>query len=178
MPDLQIVTHRLVIRGHRPGDQDDLLSALEESKTELQKWMNWATPWPSGEQQAEWLHQSVADLPDKARHMRFGVFHRIDGKFLASLGCTTLKPGHFHLSYWARSGETRSGYTTEAVMAFCQHLLYHQGAERIESGCEISNIASQRVLEKAGFVYETDWENKFDNGVARQEKLYAITNLL
>lgn len=170
----QLITHRLVIRGHRTDDLEDVLSALQESKPELQKWMGWATPWPTPENHAAWLHQSVADLPDKARHMRFGAFSRETGKFLVSLGCTTMKPGHSHLSYWARSSEARQGFTTEAVMAFCQNLFYHHKAERIECGFETGNTASQRVLEKCGFSYEKDWENRLDNGTVRQEKLYTL----
>jgi ribosomal-protein-alanine N-acetyltransferase len=178
MIDQPILTSRLLIRGHQAGDLPDVLDALQESRTELEKWMNWATPWPSDDDHAQWLHQSIADLDDKARHLRFGAFCRISGQFLVSLGCTTMKPGHFHLSYWARHGKTGHGFTTESVMAFCQNLLYHHRAERIESGCETGNFASQRVLEKCGFVYEKDWENRFDDkpGFVRQEKLYAITN--
>jgi RimJ/RimL family protein N-acetyltransferase len=48
-------------------------------------------------------------------------------------------------------------------------------AVKIESGFEIGNTASRRVLEKCGFLYEKDWENTFESGLVRREKLYYLT---
>ena len=48
--------------------------------------------------------------------------------------------------YWGK------GYGTEAVIAAVDWALKQPGVKRIEAETEPGNIASQRVLEKAGFV--------------------------
>ena len=52
-----------------------------------------------------------------------------------------LEPG-----YWGK------GYATEAVIAAVDWALKQPGVKRIEAETEPGNIASQRVLEKAGFI--------------------------
>lgn len=46
----------------------------------------------------------------------------------------------------------RKGYATEAVIAMIKWALQQPGVKSIEAETEACNIASQRVLEKAGFV--------------------------
>ena len=46
------------------------------------------------------------------------------------------------------------GYTTEAVKLLVNHLFRTKDIVRIQAECSPRNIASVRVLEKAGFTYE------------------------
>ena len=67
------------------------------------------------------------------------------------------------------------GYTTEAaqvVVKFLQDI----GFERIEAFADVDNIASQRVMEKAGFTYEGTLR-KYDlrrDGSLYDAKMYSI----
>ncbi|MDP2425628.1 MAG: GNAT family N-acetyltransferase [Candidatus Izemoplasmatales bacterium] len=45
------------------------------------------------------------------------------------------------------------GYTTEAVKATCQWALTQQGVNKVIAETENNNLASRRVLEKAGFMF-------------------------
>lgn len=178
-PSLPILTPRLCLRGPEPKDSTDITTALEESRPELQRWLNWATPWPSQEETEKWLLQSITDFKNEASHVRFEGFDRQTERFLISLGCTRMNSECFHISYWARTSAAGNGYVTEAVNALSRYLFDVCGAKRLETGYEIGNIASQRVLEKCGFEYEKDWDNHIANkpGLIRKEKLYVMNKI-
>lgn len=53
-----------------------------------------------------------------------------------------------HPSFWGR------GYATEALKAVLHFVFNTLGLHRIEAGCATQNVASARVLEKAGFIRE------------------------
>ena len=172
--ELLIVMDRLVIRAPTHTDMDDICAAMDESRIELQKWMAWASPWPDIEQRRQSIRQSIDSFYTNTRHKRFGCFARDTGRFVVSLGCTIMADNKFHVSYWARTPETGKGYTTEAVRAFVRYLFNDLRAVEINSGHEVGNMASARVLEKCGFVYQGDIENIIAPGRVRHEKIYAI----
>jgi RimJ/RimL family protein N-acetyltransferase len=53
---------------------------------------------------------------------------------------------YFFPPYWGQ------GYATEAVRAVTQHLL-SQGVHRLVATVTAGNIASERILQKAGFIF-------------------------
>ncbi|CAN5343017.1 GNAT family protein [soil metagenome] len=50
--------------------------------------------------------------------------------------------------YWSK------GFTTEALAQILKFSFTNLGLHRIEAGCAVENIASKKVLEKAGFINE------------------------
>lgn len=53
-----------------------------------------------------------------------------------------------HLNYWGQ------GYTTEALTEILYFGFHELKLHRIEAGCAVENVASHRVLEKAGMTKE------------------------
>lgn len=53
-----------------------------------------------------------------------------------------------HKDYW------NNGYTTEALLKLLDFGFNHLNLHRIEAGCAVENVASARVIEKAGMVRE------------------------
>lgn len=71
--------------------------------------------------------------------------------------------------YWGR------GYMTGAVKKACDYVFSHSDIVRIFADPYDYNIASQRVLEKAGFTFEgTLRQNAVKNGRILDMKMYAI----
>ncbi|MDO4459717.1 MAG: GNAT family N-acetyltransferase [Clostridia bacterium] len=60
--------------------------------------------------------------------------------------------GMVEIGYGLYDGFCGNGYMTEAVTALTAWVINQSGVTRIEAETEPGNIASQRVLEKAGFV--------------------------
>lgn len=72
--------------------------------------------------------------------------------------------------YWSK------GYMTEAVKAVIHYMLIGIGLNRIEATHSVNNIASGRVLEKAGMILEGQAKDYyFCNSGLQDSNLYAIT---
>jgi RimJ/RimL family protein N-acetyltransferase len=68
--------------------------------------------------------------------------------------------GHFlngrllEIYYYLLPSERRKGYGTEAIVIMVDYLFLSRDLTRVQATCDPDNIASQRVLEKAGFKRE------------------------
>ena len=93
-----------------------------------------------------------------------GVFRR------ENVHCRTAELGYYiGRPYWGR------GYMTCAVEQICRHVFSHSDILRIFAEPYARNVASCRVLEKAGFQLEgTLRSNAVKNGEVLDMKLYAL----
>ncbi len=62
--------------------------------------------------------------------------------------------GVIELGYWLAKPWWGQGITTVAVRAACHHAFFKWDVDVILASCFQSNVASRRVLEKNGFMYE------------------------
>ena len=65
-----------------------------------------------------------------------------------------LGDGIWEIGYHIGAKYTKRGYATEAVKAFLPVIMKRIGISKIAGVCLAENIASQKVLEKCGFVLE------------------------
>lgn len=56
-----------------------------------------------------------------------------------------------HMGYWIGARQAGRGFTTEAVLAAVASAFADLGLHRVQAGTLVHNVASQRVLQKAGF---------------------------
>lgn len=87
----------------------------------------------------------------------FHVFERDRGQLAGGIGLTQVRRGVAQmatLGYWIGEPFERRGYTTEAVRLVVRFAFQSLQLHRIEAACLPENLASRRVLEKAGFVRE------------------------
>lgn len=87
----------------------------------------------------------------------FHVFEREKGRLVGGIGMTQMRRGVAQtatIGYWIGEPYERRGYTTEAVRLIVRFAFERLQLHRIEAACLPENIASRRVLEKAGFVRE------------------------
>ena len=79
------------------------------------------------------------------------------------------------IHYWLVQNERNKGYGTEAVQLMVDYLFLSKEIARIQAIVDVKNLASQRVLEKAGFQREgTVRDGYFNRGEWRSEYLYSI----
>jgi [ribosomal protein S5]-alanine N-acetyltransferase len=64
------------------------------------------------------------------------------------------QPGTVGIGYWVLAGARRRGLASHAVALATRWALAEAGMARIEALVEPDNVASQRVVERAGFVRE------------------------
>ena len=79
------------------------------------------------------------------------------------------------IGYWIGEAHWGRGVMTAAVRAFCDALFAHSDIERIEAGAFMTNPASHRVLEKAGFAREGVLRRKyFKDGAFIDDAVFAL----
>ena len=80
------------------------------------------------------------------------IGHFDDRRLAGSI--TGKRRGRVQLGYALAQAFWGKGYATEAVMAVTAWALSQPGFHRVGALCDLENVASQRVLEKAGFQRE------------------------
>jgi len=81
------------------------------------------------------------------------IIEKKDGSRIGQVVC--LPRGlHYSIGYRVLPAERNKGYCTEAVKIVVDYLFLSRSLVRIESEANPSNVASLRVLEKAGFTKE------------------------
>jgi len=162
----RLETERLVLRDFEPGDWEAIRALV--SDPEVTCFMHFRT-WSevkSGEWFA-WCLENNEVSPRDAYNWAIITRERVPGATgdvagwlgiggTAERGCGyALRP-----QYWGH------GYMTEALRAVIEYELGVLGARRIRSTCEVENVASARVMEKAGMrhertVYDADFEGNW-----------------
>lgn len=80
------------------------------------------------------------------------------------------------LGYWIGAPYVRKGYGTAAVSAVVAHAFEAIRLNRVVAACQPENIASQKLLERCGFVREgVARDYLMINGAWRDHYIYAIT---
>lgn len=103
----------------------------------------------------------------------------VDGEFAGQLTLGNIQHGAIRscwIGYWVYSGWQGQGVATAAVALGVDHAFRRVEMHRVEATVMESNVASRRVLEKAGFRHEgTLRRNLHINGEWTDHMLVAVT---
>ena len=152
-PTLTVATPRLDVR---QIDADDAKAVGEIFADKLvQRWL----PVPKEFGQIEgraWCTELAAERRDSGAGDHYGVVRREDGLLI---GCLWTKRTDWtarvtEVSFAIAADQRGFGFAPEAVDALSLALILEHGFQRIELRVAPGNLASRRVAEKAGFVYE------------------------
>jgi [ribosomal protein S5]-alanine N-acetyltransferase len=78
-----------------------------------------------------------------------------DGRVVGAINLSNVVRGAFqscNVGYWVAEEHNGLGYATAALGNVCDRAFGELGLHRVEAGTLLHNIASQRVIEKNGFV--------------------------
>jgi ribosomal-protein-alanine N-acetyltransferase len=170
--DIEIVTDRLRLRAASIADVDLVWSA---SRVEgFNDWMTWDAP------------ESKAELEDIARKNEQEWTADNSYTFTADLlgngegiGRLSIRreesPDTWNIGYWIHPDYWGQGYATEASRAILEFGKSSLSAFRITTAHAIANSASQRVIEKLGFIRTGENPSGFiKHGEPVPEYEYAI----
>jgi RimJ/RimL family protein N-acetyltransferase len=143
-------TERLVLRPHRPDDEDAVLRACQDPG--IQRWIT-AVPVPYTRADARLFVTEVAPR-ERAERRGMPVVVEAGGELAGSAGLH-LREGRFgpEVGYWIAPWARGRGYAAEAAAALADWALAH-GAPRVHLVADVDNTASQAVAERAGFARE------------------------
>lgn len=146
-------TERLILRPFKEGDEVQIYHNWA-SDDEVTKYLTWPTH-ASVEVTKKLVDMWIEEGKDLTTY-HWGAQLKASGQLVGSMGvvggnenrkrCTM---GYcLSRAYWGK------GLTTEALKAMNEFLIKEVGYERVEAYHDVENIASGKVMEKAGMCYE------------------------
>lgn len=102
------------------------------------------------------LRQYQREARDDLGYAYF-IVHKGEGTLLGSVTLSNVRRGVSQtasVGYWIGLPYASKGYMTDAVRALIPFAFRTLGLHRLEAACMPANVASARVLGKAGFRYE------------------------
>ncbi|MFZ1806477.1 MAG: GNAT family N-acetyltransferase [Cyclobacteriaceae bacterium] len=149
-------TERLLIQRLKYEDAEEIFYAYA-SKLEATQFVSWP------------VHLSVADtnkylkqaVPawDAGLAYHYSIRTKAENRLIGSVGVINDR-GSIQLGYVMSPAVWNRGYATEAVKDIIKQLITLNGVYRISTFVDDENVASQKVLQKAGMVEEarlTQW---------------------
>jgi RimJ/RimL family protein N-acetyltransferase len=169
-----IATERLLLREFQPNDREALLAIVREpdqikhmllfldDEAQLDAFLSMAIGEANAEARSQW-HLAVEE--------------RASGRYLGSC-CLMVEhdsPSSAELGYWFLRPSWGKGYATEASAAILALGLGRLGFHRVWGKCHTQNVASAKVMEKLGMVYEgTLREHVWLRDHFRSSRIYGI----
>lgn len=162
----------------RPFTTDDLSSLVKYANNErIAANMNDHFPHPYTKENGKaFIAMTMKDSP------RFILAIEVNGEAVGAIGIhpkEMIERKNAELGYWLAEPFWNKGIITRAIIQMVNYGFTHFDINRIFARPFGTNTASQRVLEKAGFVMEARFEKTFyKNGELVDELIYAIRKSL
>lgn len=168
------------LRAPELRDYQEWADVREGSRAFLTRWEpTWAADETSRGSYRYKLRRYTEDARDDKAYALF-VFREQDEALVGGVTLSNVRRGvalAASLGYWAGEMYANRGYLTAAVRAVVRYAFDDINLHRVEAACQPDNIASRRVLEKAGFSYEgAACAYLKINGAWRDHLLFAIVN--
>jgi [ribosomal protein S5]-alanine N-acetyltransferase len=166
-------TDRLILRRMTPSDAEAVFAYA--SDPEVTRYVIWETHRSIEDSRA--FLDLVAGKHESGGEPDWGIVYKGDHHFVGTCGIVSWEPDHaraelgYALSrhYWGR------GLMVEAVQAMIAFCFDRMNLNRIEARCIAENVASTRVMEKAGMTHEgTLRQREFIKGAYRDIEVYSI----
>ena len=174
LADLPILeTDRLLLRKVSLEDAADIFEYA--SDPEVPRFMPWG-PHQSIQATYEYL-EHVVDIYRQHSPGPWAIVHKRDAKMIGTCSFGSWERDHrraeigyvLNRRYWGQ------GYMTEAIRAIIAFGFRELGLNRIQARCDVPNIGSARVMEKAGMSFEGVLRQQlFSKGSYRDMKMYSI----
>ncbi len=168
------------LRAPELRDYQEWAELREASRDFLTPWEpTWAQDETSRGSYRYKLRRYTEDARDDRAHALF-VFRDEDDALVGGATLSNIRRGVAQmasLGYWVGGRYTGRGYITAAVRAIVRYAFEDLDLHRVEAACQPDNIASRRVLEKAGFTYEGSARAYLKiNGHWRDHLLFGIVS--
>ncbi len=161
------------IRKWKLSDAADLAAALSNKK--IQDNLRDGLPYPYTEQDGL---DYISAMLDADENDTFAFAITVNGKVIGSIGAfrqTNIHRQTAEMGYYIAEDYWGKGIMTEAVKQICRYVFHNSDIIRIFAKPFAYNIASCRVLEKAGFQYEgTLRSNAVKNGNVLDMQLFSL----
>lgn len=144
----------LELRRCRSSHIEELMAALEASRRELTRWLPWADPFPTDEEELRFLLEQEGAF-DRDEIYAYFLFESGSGQLVGGIGLHPKDGRTAEIGYWVRSDRTGRGYATAASEALTNAAFRCLGdVDRVIIRIDQWNHASAAVPRKLGFTFE------------------------
>jgi ribosomal-protein-alanine N-acetyltransferase len=149
-----IVGEHVVLRAPQMSDYAEWSALREASRDFLTPW---EPTWPPDDLTRGSYRRRVKRYTEDQRSdlaYPFFVFRKDDSVLVGGLTLANIRRGCAqtgNLGYWTGAAHARRGYMTAAVKCLLPFAFQTLRLHRVEAACIPANVASIRLLEKAGF---------------------------
>lgn len=135
-------------------DVPAVFEAIDESKAEVSRWMDWCRSDYTPADAESWIEAAVHGRAEGSNY-QFGIFDS-EGRFLGACGISGIErqAKYANLGYWVRTRDSGRGIAAEAARQVVDWAFTNTDLQRIEILAAVGNRRSQRVAEKIGAVRE------------------------
>ncbi|MFN8487165.1 MAG: GNAT family protein [Caldilineaceae bacterium] len=168
-----LLTARLLLRPFTEADTDAIYALMSNAHV-LRYWD--APPW-SERTQAERFIARRKQMEQEGSGVRLAIERITDGVFIGWCVLNQWNPVYRSamIGYCLADKVWGQGFATEAAAALLQWAFATLDLNRVQSGADTRNRASERVLEKLGFVREgTLREDCIVNGEVSDSSVYGL----
>lgn len=168
------------LRAPRAGDHEAWAGLRQQSFAYLQPW---EPSWPEDDLTRPAFKRRLSIY---AREMEAGnawpffIFAETDQALVGAITLSNIRHGVAEsgtLGYWIGQPYAGRGHATAAVRAMIDYAFAELKLHRVEAACVPTNVASHRVLEKAGFRLEGEARAYLKiNGAWADHLLFGIVN--
>ncbi|MEG4217409.1 GNAT family protein [Microcoleus sp. Pol14C6] len=147
-----IETERLLLRKITLNDASDMFEYA--CNPEVSKYTMWSTH--TSLEDTKYFLKSITKMYKRRELVDWGIVHKADKKFIGTCGFVEWSMTHSRaeIGYALSRNYWGEGYMSEAVNAVIEFGFREMLLNRILARCEVSNIASARVMEKVGMQLE------------------------
>jgi RimJ/RimL family protein N-acetyltransferase len=177
--DVFLDTERLLLRRFTVADVDDLVEL--DSDPEVMRFLTNGRPTPREKIERETLPRIIRDYERLRGLGRMAAIERSTGAFLGWIGLDPPESGgpddELELGYRLRRSAWGRGYATEGSLALIRRAFDEFGVRRIWAQTMAVNLASRRVMEKAGLRYVRTFHLRWNDpipGTEHGEVEYAL----
>ena len=168
-----IETERLILRKLQPEDAADLLAYA--SDPEVAKYVTWG-PYLSVHDAYRFIFWAI-DRYNRQQEAPWAVFHKKDARVIGTMGLSEWSPRHnrAEVSYSIGAKYWGQGITPEALDKIFEFAFTKLGINRLEAFCIPENVASARVMEKAGLKFEGLLRQRlYAKGIYHDVQMYSL----
>lgn len=152
-----IETNRLLLRKFKEDDGKEIFDTWL-SDADVAKYMIWNSH-NDLEETNNWLEKSINKYNNNQIY-NWGIELKENNKLIGSISANAFDDNNecYEIGYTIGKKYWNNGYATEALKAIIRFLNKEVGISKLICRCAIENIASEKVIKKAGFKYKKKGE--------------------
>lgn len=149
----ELVGESVTLRRYDMAYLDEMFNAIDESRTHLFPWCEWAKN-QTLDDSIQYIAGCKVSWENKAQ-FDYAIFENETGTLLGNCSAVRFnwKNNKTEIGYWLADKACGKGYATDAVKTL-ENALFIIGINRIKITCDVENEASANVAKRCGFSHE------------------------